>query len=87
VQHSAADGINGQQGAAFTVRDVHVLQSADDGIEATETSTVRFPGTCQIRGSGEDGLAITRGSSTLFSAERITTAENARAGSLSWGHR
>ena len=49
VQHSAADGINGRQGAAFTVRDVRVLQSADDGIEATETSTVRFLGTCEIR--------------------------------------
>ena len=80
VQHSAADGINGRQGAAFTVRDVHVLQSADDGMEATETSTVRFLGTCEVRGSGEDGIAITRGSSALFSAEHVTTAENARAG-------
>ena len=80
VQNSAADGINGRQGAAFTVRDVHVLQSADDGIEATENSTVRFLGTCEVRGSGEDGMAITRGSSALFSAERVTTAANARAG-------
>jgi hypothetical protein len=30
VQRSAADGINGRQGAAFTVRDVHVFQSADE---------------------------------------------------------
>jgi hypothetical protein len=80
VQHSAADGIHGRQGAAFTVRDVRVLQSADDGIEATETSTVRFLGTCAVRGSGEDGMAITHGSSALFSAERVTTDENARAG-------
>jgi hypothetical protein len=80
VQHSAADGINGRQGAAFTVRDVRVFQSADDGIESTETSTVRFLGTCAVRGSGEDGLAITRGSSVLFSAERVTTDENTRAG-------
>jgi nitrous oxidase accessory protein NosD len=80
VQHSAADGINGRQGAAFTVRDVRVFQSADDGIESTETSTVRFLGTCAVRGSGEDGLAITRGSSALFSAERVTTDENTRAG-------
>jgi Right handed beta helix region len=80
VQNSAADGINGRQGAAFTVRDVRVLQNADDGIEATETSTVRFLGTCEVRGSGEDGIAITHGSSALFSAERVTTAENARAG-------
>jgi hypothetical protein len=80
VQHSAADGINGRQGAAFTVRDVRILQNADDGVEATETSTVRFLGTCEIRGSGEDGLAITHGSSVLFSAERITTDENVRAG-------
>jgi hypothetical protein len=80
VHHSAADGINGRQGAAFTVRDVRVLQSADDGIEATATSTVRFLGTCAVRGSGEDGMAITRGSSALFSVERVTTDENARAG-------
>jgi hypothetical protein len=80
VQHSAADGINGRQGAAFTVRDVRVFHSADDGIEATETSTVRFLGTCEIRGSGEDGMAITHGSSALFSAERVTTTENVRAG-------
>jgi hypothetical protein len=80
VQHSAADGINGRQGAAFTVRDIRVFQSADDGIEATETSTVRFLGTCEVRGSGEDGIAITRGSSALFSAERVTTDKNARAG-------
>jgi hypothetical protein len=80
VQHSAADGINGRQGAAFTVRDVRVLQSADDGIEATENSTVRFLSTCEVRGSGEDGMAITHGSSALFSAEHITTAENARVG-------
>jgi hypothetical protein len=80
VQNSAADGINGRQGAAFTVRDVRVFHSADDGIEVTETSTVRFLGTCEVRGSGEDGIAITRGSSTLFIAERVTTAENARGG-------
>jgi hypothetical protein len=80
VQNSAVDGINGRQGAAFTVRDVRVLQSADDGIETTETSTVRFLGTCEIRSSGEDGIAITRGSSALFRAERVTTAENANRG-------
>jgi hypothetical protein len=80
VQHSAADGINGRQGAAFTVRDVRILQSADDGVEATETSTVRFLGTCEVRGSGEDGISLTHGSSALFSAERVTTTENARAG-------
>src|SRR5215470_3675500 len=80
VQNSAADGINGRQGAAFTIRDVLVLQSAGDGVEATETSTVRFLGICEVRGSGEDGIAITNGSSALFSAESVTTAENARAG-------
>lgn len=80
VQNSAADGINGRQGAAFTVHDVRVLRSANDGVEATETSTVRFLGICEVRGNGEYGLAITRGSSALFSAERVTTAENARAG-------
>jgi Right handed beta helix region len=80
VQNSAADGINGRQGAAFTVHDVRVLRNADDGIEATETSTVRFLGTCEVRSSGDDGIAITHGSSALFSAERVTTAENARAG-------
>ena len=47
VQNSAADGMNGRQGAAFTVRDVRVFHSADDGIEATETSTVRFLGICK----------------------------------------
>jgi hypothetical protein len=80
VQNSAADGINGRQGAAFTVRDVHVLQSADDGIEATATSTVRFLGICAVRGNGDVGIALTHGSSALFSAERLTTAENALAG-------
>src|SRR5262249_53002524 len=80
VQNSAADGINGRQGAAFTVRDVRVFQSADDGIEATETSTVRFLGTCEVRGNGDHGIAITHGSSALFIAERVTTAENALAG-------
>src|SRR5438128_90359 len=29
VQNSAADGMNGRQGAAFTVRDVRVFHSAD----------------------------------------------------------
>jgi hypothetical protein len=85
VQNSAVDGINGRQGAAFTVRDVRVLQSADDGVEATETSTVRFLGTCEVRGSGEDGMAITHGSSALFSAERVTTTENVRAGIFAIG--
>ena len=80
VQNSAADGMNGRQGAAFTVHDVSVFHSADDGIEATETSTVRFLGICEVRGSGEDGIAITHGSSALFSAERVTTNENARGG-------
>jgi hypothetical protein len=80
VRHSAGDGINGRQGAAFTLRDVRVLLSADDGIEATETSTVRLLGTCEIRDSGNDGLAITHGSSALFRAEHVTTAAQARAG-------
>jgi hypothetical protein len=80
VQDSPVDGINGRQGAAFVVRDTRVFQSADDGIEATETSTVRFLGTCEVRGSGEDGISIIHGSSALFSAERVTTAENARGG-------
>jgi hypothetical protein len=82
VQNSAADGIHGRQGAAFTVRNVRVLQSADDGIEATETSTVRFLGTCEVRGSGDHGIAITHGSSARFSAERVTTAENALGGGI-----
>ena len=80
VQNSANDGINGRQGAAFTVRDVRVLHSADDGVEATETSTVRFLGTCEMRHSGDFGIAITRGSSGVFMAERVTTAENALGG-------
>ena len=82
MQHSAADGINGRQGAALTVRDVRVLQSADDGIEVTETSTVRFLGTCEIRGSGEDGIAITHGSSALFSAERVRNGRECSCGDL-----
>jgi Right handed beta helix region len=85
VQNSAADGINGRQGAAFTVRDVRVFQSADDGIEATETSTVRFLGTCEVRGSGDHGISITHGSSALFSAEHVTTAENALGGIFAIG--
>jgi hypothetical protein len=82
VQNSAADGINGRQGAAFTVRDVRVLQSVDDGVEATENSTVRFLGTCEVRGSGDHGISITHGSSVLFSTERVTMAENSRSGML-----
>jgi hypothetical protein len=80
IQDSLTDGINGRQGAAFTVQDVRVLQNADDGIEATENSTVRFLGTCEVRGSGDHGIAITHGASGLFSAERVTTSENALGG-------
>jgi hypothetical protein len=80
VQNSAADGMHGRQGAAFTVRDVRVLQSADDGVEATETSTVRVLGTCEVRGSGDHGMSITHGSSVRFLGERVTLAENTTAG-------
>jgi hypothetical protein len=76
VQNSAADGINGRQGAAFTIHDIRVQSNADDGIEATETSTVRFLGTCEIRRSGDAGIAITHGSSGVFMAKRVLTAEN-----------
>jgi hypothetical protein len=41
---------------------------------------VRFLGTCEIRHSGDSGIAITRGSSAVFSVERVTTAENALEG-------
>ena len=80
VQDSRVDGINGRQGAAFAVQGISVLQSADDGIEATETSTVRFLGTCEVRGSGDHGIAITHGSSAVFTGERVTMAENTTAG-------
>jgi hypothetical protein len=85
VQNSPTDGINGRQGAAFTVHNVRVLRSADDGLEATETSTVRFLGTCEIRRSGDFGMSITHGSSAVFMAERVTTAENALGGILVMG--
>jgi hypothetical protein len=77
VRNSPADGIQGRQGAAFTVHDVSVFNSANDGIEATETSTVRLLGTCKVHQSGNAGIAITRGSSGVFMAERVTTADNA----------
>jgi hypothetical protein len=77
VQNSPADGINGRQGAAFTVHDVRVFNSAHDGIEATETSTVRLLGTCKVGQSGNAGIAITRGSSGVFMAQHVTTADNA----------
>lgn len=80
VQGSPVDGINGRQGAAFVVRDTRVLQSGDDGIEATENSTVRFLGTCTVRGSGDMGIAITHGSSAHFVGERVRVAQNATAG-------
>ncbi len=47
---------------------------------AQSGDTIHVRGTCEVRGSGEDGIAITCGSSTLFIAERVTTAENARGG-------
>jgi hypothetical protein len=77
VQDSPIDGINGRQGAAFVVRDTRVLRSGDDGIEVTETSTVRLLGTCEVHGNREAGMVITRGSSALFLADRVHTTDNA----------
>jgi hypothetical protein len=77
IQDSPVDGINGRQGAAFVVRDTRILRSGDDGIEATETSTVRLLGTCEIRRNGDAGIAITRGSSGLFMADMVHTTHNA----------
>jgi hypothetical protein len=76
VQDSPVDGINGRQGAAFVVRDTRVLRSGDDGIEATETSTVRILGTCEVRRNNDAGISITRGSSGLFLADLLHTAHN-----------
>ena len=58
-------------GAAFVVRDTRVLRSGDDGIEATETSTVRILGTCEVRRNSDAGISITRGSSGLFLADML----------------
>jgi hypothetical protein len=80
IRDSETDGINGRQGAAFTVRDVHVLESADDGIEVTEASTMRVEGICEVRGSGEEGFSITRGSSGIFQADHVTSTHNASSG-------
>jgi hypothetical protein len=85
IQDSLTDGINGRQGAAFTVQDVRVRRNADDGIEATENSTVRFLGTCEIRRNGDFGISITHGSSALFMAEQVTMARNSFGGMLVWG--
>jgi hypothetical protein len=76
IQDSPVDGINGRQGAAFMVRDTRVFRSADDGIEATETSTVRLLGTCEVRRSSDAGVSITRGSSGLFMADMVHTTHN-----------
>jgi hypothetical protein len=82
IQDSLTDGINGRQGAAFTVQDVLVRRNADDGIEATENSTVRFLGTCEIHRNGDFGISITRGSSALFMAEQVAMARNSLGGML-----
>jgi hypothetical protein len=85
VRDSAVDGINGRQGAAFVVRDTRILRSGDDGIEATETSTVRILGTCEVRRNSDAGISITRGSSGLFLADMLHTSHNA-SGLLALGH-
>jgi hypothetical protein len=77
IQDSPGDGINGRQGAAFVVRDTRVLRSGDDGIEATETSTVRILGTCEVRRNSDAGISITHGSSGLFRADMVHTTHNA----------
>jgi hypothetical protein len=85
VRNSPVDGINGRQGAAFVVRDTRVLRSGDDGIEATETSTVRILGTCELRRNSDAGISITRGSSGLFLADMLHTSHNT-SGLLALGH-
>jgi nitrous oxidase accessory protein NosD len=85
IQDSLVDGINGRQGAAFVVRDTRVLRSGDDGIEATETSTVRILGTCEVRHNSDAGISITRGSSGLFIADMVHTTHNAW-GLIALGH-
>ena len=85
VRDSAVDGINGRQGAAFVVRDTRVLRSGDDGIEATETSTVRILGTCEVRRNSDAGISITRGSSGLFLADMLHATHNAW-GLVALGH-
>jgi hypothetical protein len=76
VQDSPVDGINGRQGAAFVVRDTRVLQSGNTGIEVNETSTVRFLGTCEVRGSSSEGILIFNGSSARFLADLVHTTHN-----------
>jgi hypothetical protein len=85
VRNSPVDGINGRQGAAFVVRDTRILRSGDDGIEATETSTVRILGTCEVRRNSDAGISITRGSSALFLADMLHTSHNAW-GLVALGH-
>jgi hypothetical protein len=80
VQHSPGDGINGRQGAAFAVDDVRLLHNADDGLEATESSTVRLHGACEMSHSGDSGIALSDGSSALFIDVHVTMTQNATAG-------
>jgi hypothetical protein len=76
VQDSPVNGISGRQGTAFVVRDTRVLQSGGAGIQVTETSTVRFLGTCEVRGNSTAGIAIRRGSSALFLGDLVHTTHN-----------
>jgi nitrous oxidase accessory protein NosD len=76
VQDSPVHGINGRQGAALVVRDTRVLQSGAAGIQVTETSTVRFLGTCEVRGNSNAGITIRRGSSALFLADLVHATHN-----------
>jgi nitrous oxidase accessory protein NosD len=85
VQDSPADGINGRQGAAFAVRDTRILRSGNNGIEVNETSTVRFLGTCEVRGSSGEGILIFNGSSARFLADLVHTTHNT-VGFLALGH-
>lgn len=77
VQDSPVNGISGRQGAAFVVRDTRVLRSGNTGIQVTETSTVRFLGTCEARSNSNAGITIRRGSSALFLADLVHTNHNA----------
>ncbi|MGE3540712.1 MAG: right-handed parallel beta-helix repeat-containing protein [Candidatus Tectimicrobiota bacterium] len=76
IQDSPVNGISGRQGAAFVVRDTRVHQSSGTGIEVTENSTVRFLGTCEVRGSSRAGISIRRGSSALLLADLVHTIHN-----------
>ena len=60
------DGIIGQRGTTFEVRDTTVQDSADEGIQVDENSTARITD-CTVQRSGDDGIGVYRNSSATFS--------------------